>query len=215
MSGRQLRGSQKIAKSKQKRNEHRKILIATEGVNTEPQYFERFAALLKAKAVRVVSLKPVGVGRDPLSVVKEADRRSGIERRAGDPFDEVWCVVDVDEHATLQRACAEAGRLRIDMAISAPSFEIWLLWHFEDRMVETDARTLSRTLKRKWGFSDKSMPDGFPYAEYDSALKRAGKCEEVRVRHAPPNPSSSVSSLVEALIKVYTEENRSHDSGVM
>lgn len=208
MSGRQIRGSQKIAKSKGKRTEHRKILITTEGVNTEPQYFEKFAAFLKAKAVRVVSLRPVGIGKDPLSVVKEADRRRGIEKREGDPFDEVWCVVDVDAHATLQKACTEAKRLKIEMAISAPCFEIWLLWHFEERTTAIDARTLSRTLKSKWGFSDKSMPENFPYDRYNAALKRAHRCEEIRVRHTPPNPSSSVPSLIQALVKAYTEEEK-------
>jgi hypothetical protein len=206
--GRRIRGSQKISKSQKRRVEHRKILITTEGVKTEPQYFERLAATLKAKAVRVVSLKPVGVGRDPLSVVKEADRRRGIEDRGGDPFDEVWCVVDVDDHASLERACIEAGRLRIDMAISAPSFEVWLLWHFEDMAASADGRALHRTLKSKWGFSDKNIPEGFPYGRYGDAMKRAGRCEEIRARHSPPNPSSSVSALVEALVRAYTEKGK-------
>ncbi|WP_158920345.1 RloB family protein [Streptomyces sp. NBRC 109706] len=112
MSRRQLRGPQKISKSRNRRSEHTKILIVTEGVNTEPQYFERFATLMRAKAVRVVSVRPVGVGRDPLSVVREARRLRDIEVRGGDPFDAVWCVVDVDEHANLEKACVEAGRQR-------------------------------------------------------------------------------------------------------
>ncbi|WP_442806296.1 RloB family protein [Streptomyces sp. NBC_01317] len=205
-NGRRIRGSQRIAKSKNKRVEHRKILIAAEGVKTEPQYFERLAKTLKAKAVRVVSVRPVGVGRDPLSVVREADRRRVVEKRIGDPFDEVWCVVDVDDHASLERACVEAGRLSIDMAISAPSFEVWLLWHFEDMATSSDGRALHRTLKVKWGFSDKSIPESFPYGNYDVAAKRASRCEEARFKHSPPNPSSSVPALIDVLIKAYTEE---------
>lgn len=205
-SGRRIRGTQRIAKSKNRRVEYRKILIAAEGVKTEPQYFERLAATLKAKAVRVVSVKSVGVGRDPLSVVREADRRRGVEKRGGDPFDEVWCVVDVDDHASLERACVEAGRLSIGMAISAPSFEIWLLWHFQDMATSADGRALHRALKSKWGFSDKGIPESFPYKNYDAASKRASRCEMVQIKHSPPNPSSSVPDLIGVLVKAYAQE---------
>ncbi|MET9290480.1 RloB family protein [Streptomyces sp. NPDC003077] len=202
MSRRQLRGAQKISKSKGKRSEHVKILIAAEGVNTEPQYFEKFSALIRAKAVRVVSVKPVGVGRDPLSVVSEAKRLRNLENKHGDPFDAVWCVVDVDEHANLERTCVEARRSSIEMAVSSPCFEIWLLWHFENRAAWIDAATLSRIL-RKQGFSGKSIPDGFPYNKYQEAMARAFKCEPVKAQHAPPNPHSSVTELISALLKAY------------
>lgn len=204
MSRRQLRGPQRIAKSKRKRVEHKKILVAAEGANTEPQYFEKFAAFMKARAVHVVSLKPVDVGRDPLSVVKEAARRRDLEIRGGDPYDEVWCVVDVDEHASLERACIEAKRLGIDMAISSPCFEIWLLWHFQERTSWIDRKTLSRILQTKWGFSGKSLPEGFPYEGYEVALTRAARCEQGRSEHTPPNPHTSIPCLILTLIKAYT-----------
>ncbi|MFI9581925.1 RloB family protein [Streptomyces sp. NPDC052236] len=202
MNLRQLRGPQKISKSKNKRSEYTKILIAAEGVNTEPQYFEKFTALMRAKAVRVVSVKPVGVGRDPLSVVKEAKRLRDLEEKGGDPFDAVWCVVDVDEHASLERACIEASRLSIEIAISSPCFEIWLLWHFENRASWINAATLSKLL-RKQGFTGKSMPDGFPYEKYPEAMARASRCEEVKAKHAPPNPHSSVPKLISALLELH------------
>ncbi|MGA5705950.1 RloB family protein [Streptomyces cellulosae] len=202
MSRRQLRGPQKLSKPKNTRLEHTKILIATEGEKTEPQYFEKFTALFRAKAVRVVSVKPVGVGRDPLSVVNEARRLRDRERKDGDPFDAVWCVVDVDEHANLERACVEARRSSIDIAISSPCFEIWLLWHYEDRFVWIDSTALSRSLRRK-GFSGKSMPPTFPYESYPEAMARASRCEEAKVIHAPPNPHSTIPSLVSTLLQAY------------
>ncbi|MFG2464870.1 RloB family protein [Streptomyces canus] len=205
MSRRQLRGPQKISKPKNRRSEHVKILIATEGVNTEPQYFEKFSALIRAKAVRVVSVNPVGVGRDPLSVVSEAKKLRDLEDKGGDPYDSVWCVVDVDEHASLERACIESRRSHVKIAISSPCFEIWLFWHFENRAAWIDATTLSRLLRKK-GFSGKSMPKGFPYAKYPEAMARASKCEDVKVQHAPPNPHSSVPDLISALLKAYGQE---------
>ncbi|MCH0565350.1 RloB family protein [Streptomyces sp. MUM 2J] len=202
MSNRQLRGTRRISKSKNKRFEHTKILIAAEGANTEPQYFEKFTASIRAKAVRVVSVKPVGVGRDPLSVVNEAKRLRDLEKRGGDPYDAVWCVVDVDEHASLERACIEASRLGIEIAISSPCFEIWLWWHFENRTAWVDANALSKLLQKK-GFSGKNMPDGFPYGQYVEAMNRAAKCESAKVKHAPPNPHSSVPKLISALLEAH------------
>ncbi|NEA43107.1 RloB family protein [Streptomyces sp. SID11385] len=200
MSRREIRGGRRISKPRARRQENRKFLIVTEGTRTEPQYFENFAALLNAKAVQVVKVKPVGIGRDPAAVVREAERRRRAERNGGDPFDEVWCVVDVDRHETLPRACKEARDLGIDVAISAPCFEIWLLWHFEHRTGWIDGAELKKLLGKR-GFVDKNIPADFPYAAYATALTRAATCEPIVYAHVPPNPSSSVPTLVHALVK--------------
>lgn len=199
MSRRQVRGSQKISKSHGKRSENKKILIVAEGVKTEPQYFEGLAAHLNAQAVHVISLKPVGVGRDPMSVVREAESRRERERRNGDAFDSVWCVVDVDEHATLPAACTLASREQLDLAISSPCFEIWLLWHYEDRITWSTGNALATRLKN-FGFLGKSLPVNFPYERFPDAKQRAEKCAAIQVQHNPPNPSSSVSELVNELV---------------
>ncbi|WP_212911748.1 RloB domain-containing protein [Streptomyces sp. TS71-3] len=86
--------------------------------------------------------------------------------------------------------------------MSSPCFEIWLLWHFENRTSWTGATELSRLL-RKQGFSGKSMPEGFPYEKYPEAMSHASRCEEAKVKHAPPNPHSSVPQLISALLNAY------------
>ncbi|WP_449337452.1 RloB family protein [Streptomyces griseus] len=196
MKSRRLHGSQKLSKSKNKRTEYRKILVATEGTKTEPQYFEGLASHLNAKAVRILSVKSVGVGKDPLRIVTEAARLRDREIKAGDGFDETWCVLDVDQHATLGPACREAKKLRIDVAISSPCFEVWLLWHYEEWTGWSEGKALHKRLKDKHGFCDKNIPRDFPYGNYGQALIRAGKCEPVKILHLPPNPHSSVDALV-------------------
>ncbi|WP_079037052.1 RloB family protein [Streptomyces silaceus] len=198
MSRRQVRGSQKISKSRGRRSENKKVLIVTEGVKTEPQYFEGLASHLNAQAVHVISVRPIGTGRDPLSVVREADRRRRREEQDGDAFDSVWCVVDVDTHATLPAACELASRHSLYIAVSSPCFEIWLLWHFEEHRAWVTAQALADKLK-KHGISGKKLPSNFPYTKYPEAQARAKKCETICVNHAPPNPSSSVSELVAEL----------------
>ncbi|MFF7142731.1 RloB family protein [Streptomyces nodosus] len=199
MKKRQLKGSQKLTKAKSKRIEHRKVLIAAEGTNTEPQYFEGLAKVLNAKAVRVLSVSTVGVGRDPLRIITEADRRRKLELKSGDGFDEVWAVLDVDRHANLEPACIRARKLLIDVAISSPCFEIWLVWHYEEWAKWSKGKTLQDLLKRSHGFKNKNLPHNFPYANYELAVARAEKCEVATKVYAPPNPHSSVSALVRRL----------------
>lgn len=198
MNRRQVRGSQKISKSRNRRIENKRILIVAEGIKTEPQYFEGLASHLNAQAVQVISVKPVGVGRDPLRVVQEAESRRRKEIRDGDPYDAVWCVVDVDTHATLPQACRLASKSKLDLAVSSPCFEVWLLWHFEERTAWSTADDLSERLK-KFGFSGKSLPPNFPFECFGDAKVRAGRCAEIKIQHSPPNPSSSVVGLVEEL----------------
>lgn len=94
------------------------------------------------------------------------------------------------------------------MAISSPCFEIWLLWHFEDRTAWIDAATLSKLL-RKRGFSGKNMPQQFPYEKYGDAMARASRCAAVTTQHTPPNPHSSVPNLISVLHEAY-----GHSSGL-
>ncbi|MCZ7433119.1 RloB family protein [Streptomyces sp. WMMC1477] len=167
MSRRQLRGSRRISKSKNRRLEHAKILIVAEGRTTEPQYFEKFSALIRAKAVRVVSVKSVGIGRDPLRVVSEAKRIREVEKKGGDPFDSTWCVVDVDEHTNLEQECSRpdahasrwpsarhalrfgySGILRTELHGLTPKF--FPEFYASTGSPERTCRTNSRTINTKW-----------------------------------------------------------------
>jgi hypothetical protein len=46
--------------------------------------------------------------------------------------DEVWCVFDVDEHPKLAEARDQANANGIQLAVSNPCFELWLLLHFQE-----------------------------------------------------------------------------------
>ena len=48
-------------------------------------------------------------------------------------FEQVWCVFDVDEHTRLTEAVNQARDCDINIAISNPSFELWILIHFKDQ----------------------------------------------------------------------------------
>lgn len=199
MAGRSIRGGQDLRKARNKRAVGRKILIVTEGLKTEPQYFEGLSKLLNARAVQVISVRPVGLGKDPLSVVREAVARRAREQRGGDPYDETWCAVDVDSHQSLEAACNLARQEGISLAISSPCFEIWLLWHYANHAAWISGSEALELLKSRHGFAGKNLPANFPFPQYEAAALRAAACPPNPVAHRPPNPHSSVALLVGVL----------------
>lgn len=178
------------------RPERGRILIVTEGTQTEPQYFEGLKKHLRATGLDVVGVDVHGIGRDPERIVDEAARRMKAARR--EPYDEVWCVFDVDRH-DLSPARASARRAGVSVAISNPCFEIWLLWHFIDQFASIDAKALKKALGGH-GLSGKHLPVAFPYHRYVDAISRSGKNLPDDGYTVPPNPGSSVSRVASAVV---------------
>lgn len=115
------------------------ILVVTEGVNTEPAYFQWIRERFAAPTVELVSH---GVGRgDPRALADEAlrlkkerkqkmrDRKLGINRL--EDFDAIWIVFDTDvlQSQKLHDGIAYAQSKGLHIAYSEPCFEFWLLLH--------------------------------------------------------------------------------------
>jgi hypothetical protein len=116
-----------------------------------------------------------------------------------DSFDDIWCVVDVDQFDVRQAvlAAAQAG---VGIAVSNPCFELWLLLHFEDCAGHLDGyREAARRLGRHLPGYAKSRLD---YADYSGglsdALARARRLGS-RGDDVCPNPSTGVWQLVERM----------------
>jgi hypothetical protein len=62
----------------------------------------------------------------------EAANKARRERNDLLAFEAVWCVCDVDQHATLAAAREMAAKEAVGMAVSNPCFELWCLLHFDD-----------------------------------------------------------------------------------
>ena len=71
-----------------------------------------------------------------MTVAKEHKKRAEAARRAEEDdnlaFDAVWCVFDVDDHPQVDDARQMARDNGIELAISNPCFELWLLLHFRE-----------------------------------------------------------------------------------
>jgi hypothetical protein len=131
-------------------------------------------------------------GVDPVSLVQFAAQKRDIVG-----CDEVWCVVDVDDF-DVSKALTAATKKDVNLAISNPCFEYWLLLHFElcaapltcfDDVRSRLIRHLPRYDKSKLCFAD--FAPGV-----DDAVQRARfRCEAVGIEHTR-NPSTGVWALV-------------------
>ena len=141
------RQRRQLERKQNQRASYDRILIVSEGSRTEPLYFKEIRAARRLHTANV-EVQPSELGTEPIQVVQYArnlfergDVQKQIRARA---FERVYAVFDRDEHRTyfdaLELAAAIDGKLRNDAKqavafraiASIPSFEIWLLLHFED-----------------------------------------------------------------------------------
>lgn len=167
-----------------------RILIVCGGVVTEPGYFDGLRQFHRNPAIKVViKKKPV----DPASLVKYAVT---LRDNDADSFDDVWCVVDVDEF-DLEPAVTLASTENISLAVSNPCFETWLVLHFTNHTAPLACYAEANRVLLKF------VPDycktRLEFARYadgvDRAVERAEKLAE-RGREHRTNPASGVWALV-------------------
>ncbi|MBT2231163.1 RloB family protein [Nonomuraea sp. NEAU-A123] len=107
-------------KKKGTRQERASFLILCEG-KTEKDYFvgmrSRQGPHIDVDAPKV----------DHLSIIRQA-----VARRS-DEYDAVWCVLDTElDEALTSALISEAKRGSIDLCLSTPCFEVWLIMHHTD-----------------------------------------------------------------------------------
>ncbi len=186
----------------------RSILIVVEGEQTEKNYFLGLSHREEVRTHFSIRVKVSG-GGTPCDIVQyEIDNRDG-------RYDEVWCVLDVEE-PNRRRLAAEAVELAensdISLCLSNPCFEVWLLSHFERKAgAFTKCDRVIDKLKKHWAKSG-----GPPYRKNDGRIYQRvqgftetaiGNARWVRETHhglvkntAECNSSTDVYKLVEYLI---------------
>ena len=180
------------------------VRVLTEGEITEPDYLTEWARLNRHK-VRL-DLADYGMTPDALvgraRVYARGNRRS---RRVDRDFDEIWCVFDADEHKKLAQAIEEARQGGIELAVSNPCMELWLVLHARDQTAHIhrhDVQSLSNELGLTDGKKIADAARATLVVGFETAKQRARALD---VRHAgngsPPrsNPSTDVWRLVDRL----------------
>lgn len=197
--GRQNRGFRRETDLRRRppgtREQRRTVLVITNGTRTEVDYFE---ALRAEPWVTAHKVKVKFERGDPAAVVLRAAMI-----RDDDEYDEAWAVCDVDEFDV--KPAQESARDReIELTLSVPCFEIWLILHLTSGCPgfnnASQADAYLKGLIPSWDKAALRFSD-FRDGVFD-AVTRAQRLG------APPdsNPSTAVWRLIESL-RTYPIEN--------
>lgn len=201
-----------------RRAEYPRILIVSEGSKTEPRYFKEIQAAYGLHSANV-QVQPSELGTAPIQVVQYAqqlfekgDRHKRIAPRV---FDQVYAVFDRDDHASFHDALNSAatldGTLKNDnnqlisfkSIASVPSFELWLLLHFEDIQAPIHRDEVMRRLRMPGNLPgyEKGMADAFAATRgrLEIATQRAIMLAGKFSAYNEPEPFTDVGKLVARL----------------
>ena len=202
-----------------RRASYDRILIVSEGSKTEPNYFLEIRATHRLHTANV-EVQPSELGTAPIQVVQYAkklfedgDRHKNIQRRA---FEKVYAVFDRDDHDSYHKALTLAAsldrKLRNDakqsvvfQAIaSVPSFELWLLLHFEDIRAPLHRDEVMCRLKLHIPGYGKGARNTFEITKVHLAVatQRAERLASQFAAHTDPEPFTAIVELVKLLTKL-------------
>jgi len=182
----------------------RVIRVLSEGKVTEPGYLNLWARLNRHN----VRLDVNDRGMTPDALVRRAKqhmKRNLRSRPSEREFDEIWCVFDVDQHANLAQAIDDARQSEINIAISNPCFELWLVLHREEQTAHVDRHDIQQRSDELQLTANKHV---LPAAEpilvdgVENAKQRARALDRWHAGNGSPrreNPSTDVWRLVDRL----------------
>ncbi len=203
-------------RSKSSRDSYARVLIISEGEETEPAYFN---AIIKKYKLRKenITIIPSSSGSAPMSVAKSTIKRVTKAEASGNPYDYVFCVFDRDEHENFDDACNKMLRTCKNMenkddvlARSWPCFEYWLLSHYkftrspfarkgDNSPCKTCLTELAKHIK---GYEKNCANLGTLMDNLDTAIKNAKQSCKDADKTKEPNPSSEVYKVLEWLQKL-------------
>ncbi len=211
-----VRQKKQLERKQGRRASYDRILIVSEGSKTEPNYFREIRAAYHLHTANV-EVRASELGTAPIQVVQYAqylfehgDRHRNIPERA---FEKVYAVFDRDDHESyheaLKLAASLDGKLRNDASqpvafqaiASVPSFEIWLLLHFEDVQAPLQRDEAMRRLKLYISGYDKGAGNSFAITreQLPIAIQRAERLAARFTAQTDPNPFTSIVELVKLL----------------
>lgn len=210
---RKARAGAELQRQRRERARNKRVLIVCEGTKTEPHYLRE---LLDDLGIRphVVCVAP-NDGTSPKSVVSHALALYEKDDKAGDAFDQVYCVFDRDNHTTFDNAMQRIQALNaagkpFEAITSKPCFEVWLLLHFgyTDQPFHAAGKKsvgnqVVSALKTKPGFATYGKGQQGVYGQLKTKLANAlNNAERLRTHNAKTGsvtPATDVDILVKAI----------------
>lgn len=210
------RQQKQLERKQGRRASYDRILIVSEGSKTEPNYFREVRAAYRLHTANV-EVQPSELGTAPIQVVQYAkelfengDRHKNVQRRA---FEKVYAVFDRDDHDSyfdaLRLAESLDGKLRNDAkqpvvfqaVASVPSFELWLLLHYEDIQAPLHRDEVMRHLKLHIPGYEKGAGKAFATTSEHLAIasQRAERLAARFTADTAPEPFTAIARLVALL----------------
>lgn len=192
--------SQRKRHQRLKKSEHKRVLVVTEGKVTEPEYLELLNQRLRDGGV-TVSVKSVGVGKDPKLVVEKCLELRDKAKEANKGFDHSVCLVDVDNHSTLAAASNLCTREGVILVVTNLKFEVWLLWHALDTRSSKSSKELDQLMTKHVLLKEKHIAPRFPIDGFKQAMEIASTISpEMKSGTIGSDPSSGMPLLVDILL---------------
>jgi RloB-like protein len=169
------------------RAQRRTVLVVTNGERTERDYLDA----LKEERWVIVTLRVKFERGTSEDVVVRA-----VRVRASDEYDNVWAVCDVDEE-DVSAAIQQAKDGEVDLALSMPCFEVWLILHHSSRCPGFNNATQADVYLRK--FVPAWDKTNLRFSDFRDGVANA--VERAKQLGEPPqaNPSTAVWRLVESI----------------
>ncbi len=181
------------------------VLIVCEGEVTEPEYFRGFQSDCRNPRVKIEVADEWGVPRTLVEIAKrhkkEAAENAHREKDENLAYDSVWCVFDIDEHPHVPDAEQMARDNDINLAISNPCFELWLLLHFRDNPGMQHRTRIQDMLTAFVPEYDKHVEYATYSVGYLEAVTRAKRMDQAakNAGESGRNPTTDVYRLTELI----------------
>jgi hypothetical protein len=174
--------------------------IYAEGTSTEPEYIDALKRLPQFSEALSIVFSIERAGAVPMTLVDAAceDKRSSKL-----DVDFYWCVFDVESpqnHPNLASSLDKARANGINLAISNPCFELWLVLHLQEHSAHLSTDDAVRLRGQLDGSASKHLSADLYMETRGDAIRRA---KALRRRHTlddtifpNDNPSSSFDELI-------------------
>ena len=203
MSKGRIRSSQtKLLTRESDRRDARLFIIATEGQETEKQYFSLFGS----PRIKVVVLPTLDNRSAPDYVLQRLKDFS--QKYYLNDEDMLWLVLDVDrwKDKKLNLVCREAKQNGYHLAISNPCFEVWLWLHLDELVTEAKTcKDFEQQIRMRLGSYNKSNLELSVYrSNIADAIERAQTLHPDSQHYWPPEQGTHVYRVVEVILESLT-----------
>lgn len=174
-----------------------------EGQKTEDGYLLPLRRDLRDHVLITVDARsgvPMTLVQRAVAAKLEAQRDAA--RGRGRAYDEVWCVIDHDEHPNVPQALELAASHGVHVVMSNPCIELWFILHFENQTASIERRQARRRAAELLGCQKNlslAATDTL-YERYAEARQRAVALDAKHLGDGSPprsNPSSDIWHLVD------------------